>query len=89
MSADLFEFLHEHTLIIFPVHAQGLTFEPGCRPGECVQEPVSIALVVAVVALIDVFAGVAQDCIEFICLHVFVLGFPVRVYRTGVSSGVA
>ena len=89
MEVDLLEFVHEHTLVIFRVHAQGLAVEPGRRPCERVQEPVSIALVVTAGAFIEVFLDVAQDCIEFICLHVSVVGFPVRVHRTGVSSGVA
>ena len=60
MDVDLLQFVHKHTPVIFPVHAQGLAVEPGCRPAQCVQEHASIAPIVAVIALIDVLANIIQ-----------------------------
>ena len=89
MGVNLPQFVHEHALIIFGVHTQGLRVEPGCRPCERVQEPALIVLEGFAALPIDVFLDIAQDCIEFVCLHVSVLGFPVQVYRIGASSAVA
>ena len=61
MGVNLFEFVQKHTPVIFGIDAQGLTVEPGSRPGQCVQEHALIALVVADIVLIDVLANVAQD----------------------------